>query len=123
MRLPRQLCLTAITIVLWLAAASWCIADKASEQRQVAFSSPDRQLQVRVHLPTAASGSLPVWSLEFHGVELLANCELGLETVGYGDLLKGAKSHVPRSKTHKGTIPVYFGKADHAEDNYCEQQF
>ncbi len=94
---------------------------RADEIRPIA--SPDGRIEVSIELPTPGSAEKVRWAATFHGRPLMSHCALGLETTDNGELLAGVRLlHETRSSANR-RIPVLFGKADHANDNYHQLSF
>lgn len=87
------------------------------------MASPDGRIEVVIEMPQPASTNRPQWSASFRGKSILTRCELGLEIADSGDITDGVKVRDVRERSVNQTIPVLFGKADHAEDSFHESRF
>jgi alpha-glucosidase len=77
---------------------------------------------VIIHLPRIDLNQGPSWSLSFKGKTVLSDCRLGLQLAGQGDVLAGARLLRERGRSVDKRVQVLFGKADHAQDSYREEQ-
>ena len=87
------------------------------------LNSPDDRIQVSIEMPATGSVEHPRWSATFRGKPILTECGLGLQTFGAGDLLAGARVLDERRRSVAERIPVWFGKADHADDRFHEVRY
>jgi alpha-glucosidase len=87
------------------------------------IASPDGRIEVVIEMPKPASTERPQWSASFRGKPILTRCELGLETADAGDIAVGVSVRDVRERSVNRTIPVLFGKADHAKDSFHESRF
>lgn len=82
--------------------------------------SPDGRLGVQMDLPPPGSGEVPRWSATFRGKTILSDCRLSLEVADQGELLAGVRVRNERSRSAAERVRVLFGKAETAQDRYCE---
>jgi len=94
---------------------------RAADVRRLA--SPDGRIAVLIEMPEPGSTGRPRWSAAFDGKPILTGCELGLETSDAGELMAGVRVRRERSRSSNQTIPVLFGKSDHADDFFHETRF
>src|SRR5215468_4590303 len=87
------------------------------------LGSPDGRIQVAIAMPAPGSTDNPRWLATFRGRLVVAECTLGLQVVGAGDVMRGASVLKQRRRSVDHEIPVRFGKADHADDHYNEIRF
>lgn len=87
------------------------------------LSSPDQRIRVSLEFPAAGSVGRPTWWATFNGTPVLTNCELGLKTTTGGELMAGGRVVSEERRSVNQRIPVYFGKADHAQDRFNEVRF
>jgi alpha-glucosidase len=107
---------------LWLPLLLLTFSFAVRAQQVENLASPDGQISLAVQIPAAGSGEPPVWSATFRAEALFKNCRLGLKTQRDGDLLKDAKVVRLSRRTNNERIPVLFGKADHAQNDFQELQ-
>ena len=109
----------ASALGLWLCSPSLG-AEPGTGHR---LRSPDGRIETSIEMPGAGSTNRPSWSVSFHGKQLLAGCELGLQTADGGELMSGVQIREERTRSVRRGIPVLFGKADHANDCFEETRF
>jgi alpha-glucosidase len=85
--------------------------------------SPDKRIRVAIELPAPGTTNRPVWSAWFQEKPILTGCRLGIRTMDGGELLSGVKIVKERKRSVDHSIPVLFGKADHAADVFHESRF
>jgi alpha-glucosidase len=92
----------------------------ASAANHYLLTSPDGRIEVLIEMPEGAANARPRWSATFRGKPILADCEVGLEIVGAGDIMAGVRVQRERTRSVNQRIPVLFGKSDHAGNCFHE---
>lgn len=85
-----------------------------------ALSAPDGRIRVLIQLPASDSPNVLAWSASFGGKEILRDCRLGLQTTDAGDQLAGVRVTGEERRSVRERIPVPFGKADFARNDFNE---
>jgi alpha-glucosidase len=84
------------------------------------LASPDRRIQVSFQFPSTGR---PEWSASFGHKAIVRQCRLGLQTAENGELMEGTRLVRESQRSVDRSIPVLFGKANHAQDRYKERRF
>jgi alpha-glucosidase len=121
MQLPIKKSFVFVFIVLSLVPDGHVRA--AGSREAVSLRSPDGQIEVSIQMPDPHLAEPPRWSASFHGERVLTACRLGLQTAESGELFAGARVLRKRDRAVDSRIPVLFGKADHANDQFHETRF
>lgn len=104
-----------------LGAASLLVASSESlGSDRYRVTSPDKRIEVRIQVAPRESKERPSWSATFHGKSVATNCVLGLQTADAGDLLESTRAIKTKNRFVDDRIPVLFGKAGSAHDQFQE---
>lgn len=115
--IPRSRRLHSFTAVLAAVILPLCVHSADGPRRLV---SPLGRIEVTIELPQAPSANSPTWSAKLNGHPMFSNCRLGLELKETGQLLAGASVTAESRRSVDQTVPVLFGRADHAVDRFNE---
>ncbi|MDB6035725.1 MAG: putative secreted protein, partial [Verrucomicrobiales bacterium] len=105
------------------AALLMCAVCALKAEAAERLGSPDKRIQVTIEMPAPGSTDRPRWSATFRGSQVLTNCQLGLEIADGGELMAGSRLTKQTRRSNDKTIPVLFGKSDHARDRFNELSF
>lgn len=108
-----------LALVCLLLGCPLALKTSAAEVRT--FASPDSRIKVRLEMP--GPGEKPRWSATFAGKEILAQCSLGLELAGAGELMAGARIVAEKDRTVDEPVPVHFGRSSSARDHFTERRY
>jgi alpha-glucosidase len=114
-----EVCLSVISGLLAAAVAHGAAAAEATN----VLASPDGRIQVLFQMPAAGSLERPRWSASFRAKPILSGCGLGLATADAGDLMVGARVLNEGRRSVVERVPVLFGKADHANNDFREVRY
>ncbi|HLH53683.1 MAG TPA: glycoside hydrolase family 97 protein [Verrucomicrobiae bacterium] len=106
-----------------LAYLAWSTAGMADPAQGHALQSPNGRIRVAVQMPGAPPNDQIQWSATFAGKPLVSGCHLGLQSKDGGELLAGSRLKRATHRSQNKTIPVLFGKSDHAQDTFNEVRY
>jgi alpha-glucosidase len=112
-------CLGVLISVLTATDTPGAVAGEATNL----LTSPDGRIQVLLHVPAPGSGDRLRWSASLRGRPILTRCGLGLATADAGDLMVGTRVLNERRRSVDERIPVLFGRADHANNDFREVRY
>jgi hypothetical protein len=107
-----------VTIMAFLFIDS---AEGASSQKLLKLAAPAKRLTVQIRMPAPGGDALPEWYATFKGRQIMSGA-LDLQTAGDGSLLAGARLVTEQRADTNERIPVLFGKADHAANQFREMR-
>ncbi|HVV71762.1 MAG TPA: glycoside hydrolase family 97 N-terminal domain-containing protein, partial [Verrucomicrobiae bacterium] len=105
---------------LWTWLGCVLLAAHSRADEFYTLTSPDSRLAISIQIPSPNSSQHPHWSLRFDGKPLLADCRLGLQLKGPGELLTGVRLLDHHSNAANRPVKVLFGKTAYAQDRYKE---
>ena len=109
--------LVLLVVTAFIAAAA---SDALAAGDTYRLHSPDKHIETSISLGTLTPSGKPAWSATFHGIPLLKDCALGLQTTDAGELFAGARLLRQSHSSHNERIPVLFGKTAQAENRFEE---
>jgi alpha-glucosidase len=106
-----------------MALVPWLVLGGTPEAFPQTLKAPDGRIEVSIRMPAANSNNRPRWSATFKGKQLFTDCRLDLQLKDGGDLMTGARVVEEQRSSSNHSIPVLFGKASRASDQFEEAAY